>query len=87
MGFTLRELMHFINKEINRYVDECNEQGKQYNINEFLNSYIVLGDDEELNGVHLCNSFAFLTKGEKQDLNDFGLGVEFEDDKNYILLS
>ena len=87
MGFTLRELMHFINKEINRYVDECNEQGKQYNINEFLNSYLILGGDEELNTTHFCYGFKFLTNHDKEDFNELDLGVRCEDGKNYILLS
>ena len=87
MGFTLRELMHFIDKEINRYVDECNEQGKQYNINEFLNSYIILGGDEELNSAHFCCGFKFLTDHDKEDFNELDLGVELEEDKNYVLLS
>jgi hypothetical protein len=83
MNMTIRDLMHLIDEAINKYVKDCEAKGINWNINKFLNSVIVLGNDDELNGIHLCNTFDFLTDAQIDCLDD--LGVEFEDDKDYVL--
>lgn len=74
MGFTVRELMNVIERAIENH-------------NEFLDAQIILGNDEELNGAHLCLGFQFLNERDKRDFNDLDLGVELDEDKHYILLA
>lgn len=87
MCLTLRTLMHLIDDAIDSYIDECKEKGEKYDINAFLNSQIILGNDDELNGIHLCRGFIHLNEEHKRMLNELDLGVELEEDKDYILLS
>jgi hypothetical protein len=87
MGFTVRELMNFIDKAIENHINEVEAKGENYNLNQFLDAEIVLGNDEELNGARLCLGFKFLNENDKKDFNELDLGVELEEDKNYVLLS
>lgn len=84
---TIRDLMHLIDEAIDSYIDECKEKGENYNINTFLNSQIILGNDDELNGIHLCRGFLHLNEEGKRMLNELDLGVELEENKDYVLLS
>jgi predicted HTH domain antitoxin len=87
MNMTIRDLMHLIDEAIDNYFDEYKEKGENYNINTFLNSQIILGNDDELNGIHLCKGFLPINEEGKRMLNELDLGVELEEDKNYVLLS
>ena len=87
MYLTLRTLMNLIDDAIDSYVDECKEKGEDYDINIVLDSQIILGNDDELNGIHLCRGFIHLNEEGKRMLNELDLGVELEEDKDYVLLS
>ena len=87
MILTLRTLMRLIDDAVDDYIEECKEKGENYNINTILDSQIILGVDDELNGIHLCRGFIHLNEEHKRMLNELDLGVELEEDKNYILLS
>ena len=87
MYLTLRTLMNLIDDAIDSYVNECEEKGENYDINTVLDSQIILGNDDELNGIHLCRGFLPINEEGKRMLNELDLGVELEEDKNYVLLS
>ena len=70
MRLTIRDLLNEIDAIIEGYVDEAERKGENYDINKFLDATILIGDDDELNGVHACRVIDWLNPEEIEAIKE-----------------
>jgi hypothetical protein len=70
MRLTVRDLINEIDAIIENYVSEAERKGENYDINKFLDATIILGDDDELNGVHACHTIDWLNSEEVEAIRE-----------------
>lgn len=67
---TIGELMEKVDEIIEEYIERSIENGEKYDINEILSAKIIIGDDDELNGVHGCHTADLLNEEEKDYIKE-----------------
>jgi hypothetical protein len=70
MRLTIRDLLDKIDAITDNYISESERKGENYDINKFLDATIILGDDDELNGVHACHTIDWLNSEEVEAIRE-----------------